>query len=166
MDLAASRRKYGHVRVDHRDWPVDREGFQWFAAKGSEPVGSATLAWNREGAVLLLRHRPETGWGDLWATPGGFAEPGESPEVCAVRETLEETGLVVKITSLTKIVVCYVVNEQRSLQYTFFQYEGEAQGEPRPGEGIAEVAWLDRLPPEMHFRSDYVETWMRGRPRL
>lgn len=30
-----------------------------------------------------------------WSVPGGWIEPGESPEAAAVREVLEETGLQV-----------------------------------------------------------------------
>jgi hypothetical protein len=67
---------------------------------------------------------------------------------------------------LDKVIPCHVTNEGRVLPYTFFQFEGESQGNPRPGEGIAEAAWLERLPVEMHFRADYMEPWMRRRPAL
>ncbi|CAA9543054.1 MAG: hypothetical protein AVDCRST_MAG70-276 [uncultured Thermomicrobiales bacterium] len=45
----------------------------------------------REGAVLLVQRRFHGG--GSWSTPGGYLEPGESPEAAAVRETFEETGL-------------------------------------------------------------------------
>jgi ADP-ribose pyrophosphatase YjhB (NUDIX family) len=102
----------------------------------------------------------------MWATPGGFAERGETPEACAVRETLEETGLALTITSLTKVIVCHVANEGLRVPYTFFQFEGAAEGNPKPGRGIAEAAWIERLPERMHFRADYVEPWMAHRPAL
>ncbi len=129
-------------------------------------MGAATLVWSREGAILLLRADPMEGRSDLWETPGGFAERGESPEACAVRETTEETGLAVTVTALDKVILCYVTNGDRVLPYNFFQFEGEARGHPRPGDGIAEAAWLDRLPVEMHFRTDYLEPWLRRRPAL
>ena len=166
MDLAPYRKEYGRFPIEHRDWPVDAKGFARFAAKGPEPIGAAALVWREDRRVLLLRHRHETGWQDLWATPGGFAERGESPEDCAVRETKEETGLDLAIAALTKVIICHVTDAARRLPYTFFQFEGSASGSPRPGDGIVAVAWSDQLPVEMHFRSDYVEPWLRGRARL
>ena len=166
MDLVSYRAKYGGFPVEHRDWPVDADTFARFAAKGRDPVGAAALVWNHARQILLLRHTREKGWQDLWATPGGFAERGEAPEACTVRETKEETGLDLTITALTKIIICHVTEGTRQLQYMFFQFEGEANGSARPGDGIAAVAWSDQLPVEMHFRADYVEPWLRRRPPL
>jgi ADP-ribose pyrophosphatase YjhB (NUDIX family) len=48
-----------------------------------------------EGDIVLLRRGidPGRGW---WAQPGGFLEVDETVGEAAVRETLEETGLVVE----------------------------------------------------------------------
>ena len=44
-----------------------------------------------ESVLLVWRHRFITDhWG--WEVPAGLGEPGESPEVAAVREAAEETG--------------------------------------------------------------------------
>ncbi|MCL5100479.1 MAG: NUDIX domain-containing protein [Candidatus Marsarchaeota archaeon] len=48
-----------------------------------------------EGKVLLLKHKKL----GKWMYPGGHMEPEELPIECAERETLEETGLKVKIIS-------------------------------------------------------------------
>jgi ADP-ribose pyrophosphatase YjhB (NUDIX family) len=47
-----------------------------------------------QGEVVLLRRGLEPGRG-LWAQPGGFLEIDETPSEGAIRETLEETGLVI-----------------------------------------------------------------------
>ena len=53
------------------------------------------LPVNDAGEVLLLRRGIEPGRG-LWAQPGGFMEIDETVREGAIRETLEETGLVVE----------------------------------------------------------------------
>ena len=53
-----------------------------------------TIPVTDEGDVVLLRRGFEPGRGS-WAQPGGFLEVDETPTEGAVRETLEETGLVV-----------------------------------------------------------------------
>lgn len=46
----------------------------------------------REG-MILLSLETVSGW---WLIPGGGMEEGETPEMCCVRETEEETGLIVR----------------------------------------------------------------------
>ncbi len=53
-----------------------------------------TLPVTGSGEVVLLRRGIEPGYG-AWAQPGGFLEVDETVAEAAVRETLEETGLVV-----------------------------------------------------------------------
>jgi len=48
-----------------------------------------------DGEVVLLRRGIEPGRG-LWAQPGGFMEIDETVQDGAIRETLEETGLLVE----------------------------------------------------------------------
>jgi ADP-ribose pyrophosphatase YjhB (NUDIX family) len=54
-----------------------------------------TIPINEAGEVVLLRRgiEPGKGW---WAQPGGFLEVDETVTEAAIRETLEETGLVVE----------------------------------------------------------------------
>ena len=54
-----------------------------------------TLPITDRGEVLLLRRGIEPGYG-LWAQPGGFLEIDETVREGAIRETLEETGLLVE----------------------------------------------------------------------
>ena len=54
-----------------------------------------TIPINDEGEVVLLRRgiEPGKGW---WAQPGGFLEVDETVTEAAIRETLEETGLLIE----------------------------------------------------------------------
>lgn len=42
--------------------------------------------------VLLIRNHRLAAGGPLWELPAGTLEPGETPERCAARELVEETG--------------------------------------------------------------------------
>lgn len=60
-------------------------------SSGPRPASSAIV--ERDGRYLLIRRRNPPA-ADLYAFPGGRAEPGETPAQTAIRELLEETGLV------------------------------------------------------------------------
>ena len=57
---------------------------------GPKPVRAAGGLVLRAGPEVLLVHRPKY---DDWTFPKGKVEPGESDEICALREVREETGL-------------------------------------------------------------------------
>jgi 8-oxo-dGTP diphosphatase len=50
------------------------------------------------GRVLAARRAAPQALAGLWEFPGGKVEPGESPEVAAVREIEEELGCAVAVT--------------------------------------------------------------------
>jgi ADP-ribose pyrophosphatase YjhB (NUDIX family) len=63
--------------------------------------GVAGIILDRQGRVLLLRHRF---WiGQLWGLPGGHARHGETPAATLRRELLEETGMEVRPTRLLRV---------------------------------------------------------------
>jgi 8-oxo-dGTP pyrophosphatase MutT (NUDIX family) len=70
------------------------------APKANSLVPAAgILAVDDEGRLLLQRRR-DTG---QWAIPMGKMELGETPTRCAIRETLEETGVTVEPTGFLGI---------------------------------------------------------------
>ncbi|MHB8625037.1 MAG: NUDIX domain-containing protein [Aggregatilineales bacterium] len=54
------------------------------------------VAVMRDNKVLLIQREDF----EVWGLPGGEIESGETPAQAAVREVLEETGLVVRLTRL------------------------------------------------------------------
>ena len=54
-----------------------------------------TLPVTDAGEIVLIRRGIEPGRGS-WAQPGGFLEVDETVHEAAIRETLEETGLLVE----------------------------------------------------------------------
>jgi ADP-ribose pyrophosphatase YjhB (NUDIX family) len=98
--------------------------------------GADALVRDARGRVLLVR-RADDG---RWAMPGGWVDPGETPEQAVVREVAEETGLQVSAPRLLH-------TEQRpaSVHYTFgCTLDG---GDLRPSDESLEVAfvWPDEI---------------------
>ena len=63
------------------------------------PVVAAGALVVMDERVLLIQRGVEPGLGQ-WGLPAGYAEIGETPEETAIRETEEETGLVVALDGL------------------------------------------------------------------
>jgi 8-oxo-dGTP diphosphatase len=61
---------------------------------------STAIVRNAQGDILLQYRSDFHSWG----LPGGVLEPGESPASCAVRETLEETGLMIRPLRLAAVL--------------------------------------------------------------
>ncbi|KQZ63018.1 ADP-ribose pyrophosphatase [Rhizobium sp. Root149] len=60
-----------------------------------QPRLASSAILERDGRFLLIRRRNPPS-ADLFAFPGGRAEPGETPEETALREFEEETGIPVR----------------------------------------------------------------------
>jgi len=67
------------------------------------PRGAASAAIFRGGEVLLIQRGKEGPFRGLWSLPGGRIEPGEPVRAAAVREVLEETGVVVELAGVLDI---------------------------------------------------------------
>ena len=55
----------------------------------------------RRGSRFLLVH--ERGHGQLWYLPAGRVEPGESFAAAAMRETLEESGIPIRLVGVVRV---------------------------------------------------------------
>ena len=92
--------------------------------------------------VLLMRRRNSHGDG-TWSSPGGHLEYGESPEACAIRETQEETGLIISYVTCRTITNDRFESEEK--HYVTLWMEGRyVSGEPRINSQreMSEVGWF------------------------
>lgn len=94
----------------------------------------------RRGALVLLGERRGAHGAGTWALPGGHLEAGETPEQCAAREVLEETGLA--IDALQRGPYTSDVIAPEGLHYvTLFVLARAAAGEPQRLEPAKCAGW-------------------------
>ncbi|MGW4244053.1 NUDIX hydrolase [Nocardia sp. NPDC004722] len=126
------------ARVDYYNQPDAPE-------PNSIVVATTVFVLDDRGHVLLIQ-RSDNG---LWAVPGGALEFGESVSECAVRETLEETGINVEIVGLVGIysdprhVVAFSDGEVRQ-QFSICLRAKAVGGQTRTSVESSKVQWVDR----------------------
>jgi 8-oxo-dGTP pyrophosphatase MutT (NUDIX family) len=104
----------------------------------------AAVVRDQSGRVLMIRRTDN----DLYALPGGAQDIGETVVQAVVRETLEETGITVEVTSLVGIysdprhVIAYDDGEVRQEFSICFRARPLA-GEPRTSSESKEVLWVE-----------------------
>ena len=101
------------------------------------------LAVDDSGRVLLQRRR-DTG---QWAIPMGKQELGETPSQCAIRETLEETGVRTEITGILGVysdpghIVAYSDGEVRQ-EWELILLGRPVSGTPAANDEASDVGWF------------------------
>jgi 8-oxo-dGTP pyrophosphatase MutT (NUDIX family) len=118
-----------------------------------------------KGRVLLQRRR-DTG---QWAIPMGKQEFGETPGECAIRETLEETGILTEITGILGVysdpghIVAYTDGEIRQ-EYEVILLGRPVTGTPTVNDEASEVAWF--TPEELKGLDIHPTQWRQLRDWL
>ncbi len=109
---------------------------------GSTRFAGRVLLFDPSGRILLMRTAfADEGNVPHWLTPGGGADPGETPHDTAVRELLEETGLQVddlgSIVSAVDFPVDRPTARHSFAHWDFFRHVVDAPFEP------SQEGWTD-----------------------
>ena len=107
-------------------------------APGAIEVAAALIF--RDGKLLITQRHRHAHLGGLWEFPGGKREPGETWEVCVIREIQEELGVTMVVNSqFAEITHAY---PEKTVHLKFFTGPLLA-GEPRPL-GCAACRWVNQ----------------------
>lgn len=123
-------------RIEYLDDPA--------APRPNSLVPAAGVLTADAGGRVLLQRRRDTG---QWAIPMGKQELGETVAGCAVRETLEETGVTVEVTGILGIysdpghIVAYTDGEVRQ-EYEVILLGRPVGGRPTVNDEASEVGWF------------------------
>lgn len=94
--------------------------------------------------VLLVKRRDIP----VWVLPGGGLERGEKPKEAAIRETFEESGLLIKN---PRLVGVFTKLKSSSSHKTLVYLAQQTSGKPQTGDESSEVAFwrITSLPPTL-----------------
>lgn len=95
------------------------------------------------GRILMVK-RGNAPLKGLWSLPGGHLEFGEKLEDGAVRETLEETGVSIKINGLVSFKNLIIEDAGQIFHFVVFCYDGvKLGGVLASGEDTEETKWIE-----------------------
>lgn len=128
--------------------------FAAFAAEFAQVEAAGGIAVDAAGAWLMMRRHGR------WDLPKGHIEAGETPEVCAERELLEETGIVartVRPLCCTLHAYWFAKTERWELKRTHWFVLRAVGGTPAPQreEGVECVAWCGAEEVEANLRDTF-----------
>lgn len=112
-------------------------------AANSLVVAVAVVVRDQAGQVLMIE-RTDNG---LWAIPGGAQDIGETTRQAAIRETFEETGLVIEVTDIVGVysdprhVIAYDDGEVRQ-EFSLVFHAHPVGGELRTSSETRRVHWV------------------------
>lgn len=108
----------------------------------TKPELASSAILEREGRYLLVR-RANPPSADMYAFPGGRAEPGETPAETALRELFEETGIKARNPALFETYdLPGKESEGRHFLLSVFKAEADAEAVAVASDDAAGLGWF------------------------
>jgi len=129
-------------------------------ARDPIPRWNFAIAVVRRGDRFLLVH--ERKHGQRWYLPGGRAEFGETLQAAALRETLEETGIAIKLTGVLRVEHTLIVGGARLRGLFVAEPIDDRPPKSRPDDESLGAEWVSIDELSSHpLRSPEVEELLR-----
>ena len=106
----------------------------------THPQAVCLLAMKVDGKTLCISRRNDT---TQWGLPGGKVDPGETPLHAVVRETFEETGIVLKESKLIELYRADCPGDVTYDTITYFYDEAAPELEDLAAEAGLTLAYQD-----------------------
>jgi 8-oxo-dGTP diphosphatase len=123
------------------------------------PAAGGVVLDDASRILVVRRGRPPSA--GEWTLPGGRVEDGESPEVAAAREVLEETAVEARVVAPLGVVI--IVRE--GVVYAIHEFLMSSRGDqpPRAGDDASDARWVIREDLEgLGVRSDAIAVVDQG----
>lgn len=108
-------------------------------------VGVGAVILRRDSVLMAQRGKqPQKGW---WSLPGGAVEAGELLADAVTRETLEETGLIVRPAGVLELFERIMRDAAGAPEYHYVLIDyfcRVAGGELQAGDDVCRVEWVRR----------------------
>lgn len=116
-----------------------------------------TIIENTMGEILLLKRHKNDPEGEAWGLVGGKIDDGESSIEAAVREIVEEIGLVVTVAELAKLKVYRWNRADLDIYFETFMLKFHRRQElfVLPQNEVTEYTWID--PKLAYQRNDLMQ---------
>jgi mutator protein MutT len=105
------------------------------------PQAASSAILIRDGRILLIRRKNPPSL-DMYAFPGGRAEPGETPDQTALREFEEETGIHAHSPKRFAFYDLKSENPGQHFQLTVFLVEASADEIAEARDDAADAGWF------------------------
>ena len=112
--------------------------------------GVTVIIENEKGEVLIGKRASGIDYAGFWCLPGGYIEYEESFLEAALRETKEETGLIIELKGIINIVSNMLDENHHTLVVVLLGKP--AGGKLKPGDDLCGLSWINR---EEHSQVKY-----------